>query len=95
MPAGFAAAETANRFSIFDHVRDDIEFRMTLHKAASALLDRRKVELAKAAAEGNQIIVGQLLPSKQQDLMIEPRLVNGFELIRVNSSDVNALNLGA
>src|SRR5207244_2180206 len=95
VPNGFAGTEAPNRFPIFDDVRDNIDFRVAFHKAASTLLDRRFVEFTEAATESNQIVVAQLLPSKQQDLMIEPRPVNGFELIRVNSSEVYAVNLGA
>ena len=36
-----------------------------------------------------------LLLTKQQDLMVEPGSVNGFELIGPNLSDIYAANLGA
>src|SRR5436309_2696828 len=68
---------------------------MALHKAAAGLLDRRMIELTKATAEGDQISVGQLLISKQQHLMIEPRTINRFKLIIVNFSNIDAVNLSA
>src|SRR6266513_2405244 len=95
MPAGFAGSKAANRFSILDYVRNNIDFRMALHKAPASLLHRRAVEFTKATTEGNEVGVGQFLPSKQQDLMIEPCAVNGFKLIRLNFSDIYTLNLGA
>src|SRR5438132_7104282 len=81
MPTGFAGAKTTNRFSIFDHIRNNVDFRMTLYKAAATLLDRRVVKFTKAAAEGNQVFVGQLLRPEQKDLMIKQRTVNGFKLV--------------
>jgi len=53
------------------------------------------VQFAEAATEGNQIFIGQSLLTKQQDLMVEPGSVNGFELIGLNLCDIYAANLGA
>jgi len=95
MPTRFAGAETADGLSIFDHVRNDINFRMTFNKPAAVLLNGRVVQFAEAATEGNQIFIGQSLLTKQQDLMVEPGSVNGFELIGLNLPDIYAANLGA
>ncbi len=95
MPTRFAGAETADGLSIFDHVRNDINFRMTFNKPAAVLLNGRMVQFAEAATEGNQIFIGQSLLTKQQDLMVEPGSVNGFELIGLNLCDIYAANLGA
>src|SRR6266566_278001 len=95
MPTRFAGAQTADGLSIFDHVRNDVNFRMTFNKSAAALLNGRMVQFAEAATEGNQIFIVQLLLTKQQDLMVEPGSVNGFELIGPNLSDIYAANLGA
>src|SRR5262249_10407326 len=95
MPTRFAGAETADGLSIFDHVRNDINFRMTFNKPAAVFLNGRMVQFAEAATEGNQIFIGHLLLTKQQDLAVEPGPVNGFELIGPNLSDIYAANLGA
>ena len=44
---------------------------LTFDKPAAILLDRCMVEFSEAATEGNQIFIGQVLPSNQQDLMVE------------------------
>src|SRR6516225_3886383 len=51
MPRSFAGAEAADRFSIFDDIGDDIDFRMSLDKTPPGLLNWRPIELTKEAAE--------------------------------------------
>src|SRR5262245_2947605 len=94
MPAGFNGAETADGFPIFDHVRNNIDFRMVLHKATTRFLNRRNVEFTKTPAELNQIFVGQLLPLKHQHLVIKPEAINGFKLTGDHSSKIDAANHG-
>jgi hypothetical protein len=39
---------------------------MPLHEAAAGFLNRRPVEIAQTAAEGDQILVGKLLAADQK-----------------------------
>jgi hypothetical protein len=48
------------------------------------------VEFTKAPADGDQVVIRQVLVSKNQDLMIEPGTINRFELVRVNILEIDA-----
>ena len=56
---------------------------MTLDEAPPGLLHRRLIEVAEAAAERDQVGVGQLLIPEEQHLMIEPRPMNRGEQLVV------------
>src|SRR5262249_30861768 len=94
MPACFTSAKAANRFSIFNHVRNNIDFWMTLHETSASLLYRRPVEFTKTLTERDQVFISQLLPLKQQNLMIEPGAVNGLKLIRQKIFKIDVQNHG-
>jgi hypothetical protein len=51
------------------------------------------IEVAKPAAEGNQVIVGELLVTKQKNLMIEPRTINGLKVIRFDFAEIDVPDL--
>ena len=44
------------------------------------LLDGRRIEIAEAAAEREQIVIGEMLTAKQQHRMAIPRLLDLREL---------------
>ncbi len=43
--------------AVFDHVRDDVNFRMAFDEAAPGFLNRRPIERAEAPAERDQVII--------------------------------------
>ncbi len=68
---------------------------MSLDEAAAVLLDGRLVERAEAAAERDQIAVGEPLIAQQHDGVIEPRLVNPREARSVHRTQIDAADVGA
>src|SRR5262245_26960632 len=77
---------------MFDDVGDNVDFRVTLDETLPVFLDGRFVEIAEAAAESKEIFVGQRLITKQQDLMIEPGLVNDRKALRVDCANVEPID---
>ena len=65
---------------------------MPLDEPPPGLLHRRLVEVAEAAAEGHQILVGQPLIPEEQHLVIEPRLMDRREGVGVERAQIDALN---
>jgi hypothetical protein len=51
------------------------------------------VEVAEAAAEGHQILVGQLLIPEEQHLIIEPRPMDRRERLVVERTQIDALDV--
>ena len=81
MPRRLARAETADRNAVRTHdVRDDVDLRIAVDESPSRLEHRGMIERAQAPAEGGERFVGELLISDEDDLMLEPRMVNGREL---------------
>ena len=90
VPHGFTGAETADRHAVLDHVRDDVNLGMPLDEPASVLLDGRVIERAEPAAERDQIVISELLMAKEDDRVVEPRLVNGGEGRVVDGAQIDA-----
>ena len=51
---------------LVEHVRHDVDLGIARRATAAVLLAGRRIELAEAAREGQQVVVGQLLVAKQQ-----------------------------
>jgi len=90
MPHCLARAETADGHAVFNYVGNHIDFRISIHEATAALLDRSPVEIAEAPAECDEILVGELLSAKQQDQAIEPCRVDGAKIRSVDALQVHA-----
>ena len=95
MPDGFTGAEAADRDTVLDDIGDDVDLGESLDEPAAVLLDRRLVERAEAAAEGNQIAVGELLIAEQYDRVVEPRLVDGGERRFTERTEIDAADFRA
>ena len=77
VPDGLARAERADRRAfVVEHVRDDVDVRIAFGRLAAVLLDRRRIELAEAAREGQQVVVGQLLVAEEQGAVAIPGLLD-------------------
>jgi len=92
VPDGFAGAEAADRDPVLDDVRHHVDLRMAVDEPPPVLLDGRLVERAEAAAERDQVAVGQLLIAKQHDGVIEPRLVDRCVGRIIDRSQIDAAN---
>jgi hypothetical protein len=68
---------------------------VALNKSAARFLDRRPIELAKSFAEGDEVVVGEMLTAEEKDRVIEPGAIDGGEIVLVNGSQVYLLNLGS
>ena len=66
---------------------------MPLDEPPPGLLHGRLVEVAEAAAEGHQIVVGQRLIPEEQHLMVEPRPMDRREGVGVERAQIDALHL--
>src|SRR5712691_4695295 len=95
MPGGLAGAKTPDGHAVLDHVRDDIDLGMAFDETAPGLLDRRHVEIAEAAAEGDEILVAQMLATEQHNLVVEPGLVDRGEGPLVDGAQIDAADFGA
>ena len=94
VPRCFTGAQTADGFAIHNHVRDYIDFRISFDKAPSGFLNRGPVEVAKAAAETDQVVIGELLAPEQQHGVVVPCLMNRGEIGGRNGTQIDAANLG-
>ena len=65
---------------------------MPLDEPLPGLLHGRLVEVAEAAAEGHQILVGQLLIPEEQHLIVEPRPMDRREGFGVERAQIDALH---
>ena len=95
MPHGLACAEAADRLAVHLHIRDDIDFREALDEAPAILLHWRPVEIAEAAAEGDQILVGQVLSADQQYGMSVEGAKHGGEGRVVQLPEIDIADLGS
>ena len=95
VPHRFARAEAADRNTVLDHVRDDVDFRMPVDEASPVLLDRREVQLAEPAAERDQVIVAQRLSAEQQHQMIQPGAMDRGKFAVVDATQIDPANLRA
>src|SRR5947207_13468125 len=64
---------------------------MPLDEAASGFLHRRPVEIAEAPAECDQVLIGELLPAKQDHQMVEPGAVDGGKVPVVDAFEIDIL----
>src|SRR5690348_7252884 len=67
---------------------------MTLDEPSAGLLYRRQIQLAEAPAEGDQLIVAQILTSKQEHQVIQPSLMDRPEGVVVDIAKIDADHLG-
>jgi sodium-dependent dicarboxylate transporter 2/3/5 len=95
MPDGFTGAEAADGDAVLDDVRDDVDLGIPVDEPAPVLLDRRLIECAEAAAERDQVGVGELLIAHQDDGVIEPRLIEGAERRIIDDAEIDAADFGA
>ena len=75
MPDGLLVAEAADRHTVFDDVRHDVD----LGQAVAIFLDRRMIHVAEPAGESNQIRIRNVLISKYEPRMTDSRLMDGGE----------------
>ena len=69
--------------------------RATFHEAAAGFLNRGPIQVSKVSAECDEIIVGQILSTEQENQVFKPSLINAGEIIIIDRSQVDALlNLG-
>src|SRR4029077_673598 len=95
VPHGFTCSKAADRHTVFDYVRDHVNLRIALDERTAGLLDWRLIQFAKAPAEANQILVGEVLLSEQEHLMIEPCTVNQLKAIGRKFAEIYTSNLCA
>src|SRR6516225_9063229 len=95
MPDSLAGAEAPDRDAILDHIRYHVDFRMAFDKAAARLLYRRPIQAAKAPAEGDQIVVIEVLAPDHNDEVIQPCLINESEVVFVDLAEINTLDFRA
>jgi solute carrier family 13 (sodium-dependent dicarboxylate transporter), member 2/3/5 len=95
VPHGFTRTEAADRDAVFDDVRHDIDLGTAFDEASSVFLDGSLIECAEPAAEGNQLIIGQLLVAEQQHGVVEPRAINLRENRVADRTEIDTTNLGA
>ena len=95
VPDRFAVAEAADRLAVHLDVGDDVDLRQALDEAAAGLLDRRPVEIAEAAAEGDQLLVAQRLAADQHHRMLVPGVHQASERRVVEVPEIDAPHLRA
>ena len=96
VPDGFASAERADRLAfLVEHVGDHIDVGIADRGLAPALLVGRRIELAEPAAEGQQIVVVDLLAAEQQRGMAVPGPLDLGELGIRDGGEIDARDFGA
>jgi hypothetical protein len=93
VPHRFACPEAADCQAVLHDVRDDVDFGVSLDEPPPGLLHGRAVEVAEAAAEAREILVGQCLIAEEQHLIIEPRPMHGREGLGVERAKIDALHV--
>src|SRR3954469_14565355 len=68
---------------------------MPVDEASARLLHGRLIQMAEAAAERGEVIIGQALIPEQQNLMVEPPGVECRKDIVVDRAQVDALDFSA
>src|SRR5262245_11480284 len=91
---GFAIAETADRLAVHLDVGDDVDLGQAFDEAAAILLNRRPVKFAEAAAERDQLLVAERLPTNEQHRMLVPSVYQPPEHSVVEISQIDAPYLG-
>ncbi len=95
MPHCFTVAEAADRLAVHLDVGDDIDFRHAFDETTTVLLDRREVEIAESAAEGDQVVVGEGLVAEQHNGIAVPGFRHAGETDVVEGSQIARLDLNA
>src|SRR5277367_5114850 len=90
MPGRLARTQATDRSAIFDDVRDYIDFRIAFNETASGFLDRCPIQIAEAAAEGNEIVMSEPLVPESDHQVFQPDAMNLAErrVIQVFQFDV-------
>src|SRR5262249_48382441 len=78
---------------LVEHVGDDIDVGIARRADAAALLVGRRIELAEAPAEGQQVVVTELLPTQQDHRMLVPGVLHGGEIGTAQPRKVDAQDL--
>src|SRR5262245_1875892 len=96
MPNRLPGSERADRLAAgIEHIGDDVNIRVAGRTEASVLLVRRRIELAKPAAEAYEVIIADLLVTKQQGRPPMPDCGNVGEVRIAQASQVDPQNFGA
>jgi len=95
VPHGLAGAEAADGDAVFDDVRHDVDLGMSFDEPPAVFLDRRMVERAESTAEGDQVVVTELLVAKQHDRMVKPRAIDLRKHRVINRSEIDAADFRA
>ena len=98
VPLGLVASESAERLAVLDDVRDDDKVRQVGPVALGVSLPgrRREVQLAEARGEGEKRLGrDELAGDAQHAVVIEPRAVQGVELVVGEVFEVDAPRVGA
>ena len=66
---------------------------MALHETAAGFLNRRPVEISKAAAKRDELVVGKLLAAKPDHQVIQPGAVDNGEVLAGDALQVYVLNI--
>src|SRR2546421_2090027 len=66
---------------------------MSFDEPPPGLLHRCFVEVAEAAADGDEIVIGQLEIAEEQDLMVEPRLMDLSDRLVIERAQIDADHL--
>ena len=92
MPDRFTGTQAPDGDTILDHVGDDIDFRIAFDETAAGFLNGRPIELAEAPAEGDQILVVQLLAAEEQHQIVHPGAVDGGENSVIDMLQIDAVD---
>src|SRR5262249_6354939 len=95
VPDRLTRTKAANRDAVLDDVGDDVDFGAAFDEAAAVFLDRRLIELTELPAERHEVVVAQLLPADEDDLVGEPATVERLEGRRIQRTQIHAGDFGA
>ena len=96
VPHRLAGAERADRVAVLvEHVGHDIDLGIARRADPAALLVGRRIELAEAPAEGQQVVVAERLAAQQDHRMLVPGALDGGELRLGQRLEIDADHLRA
>jgi hypothetical protein len=94
-PLGFACSERADRLALLvEHVGHDVDVGIAGRALSPALLVGRRIELAEAAAECQEIVVGEALAAEQQDAVVMPGLLDLGKVPIAQRHEIHVADLG-
>ena len=94
VPHRLAGAQGADRIAFgVEHVGHDIDVGIARRADAAALLVGRRIELAEAAAERQQVVVAELLAAQQDHRMVGPGALDRREIGIAQAPQIDAGNL--